>query len=456
MQSYFLETWGCQMNQHDSERLAGILEYEGLQPAASAEDADLVLLNTCSVREKPVRKLLGRIDILARLKRRPAIGVCGCVAQHEGSALLKRSKAVDFVLGPGQIGRLGEALRSLEQGQRGVFVGFDSPEDYNFGQIFRKAPTRGMVTVIEGCDEYCTYCIVPYTRGHEVSRKASDIISEVRALVSLGLREIELLGQTINSYSCPETSQTLADLLREIVEIEEVERVRFITSHPRHFGDHLIEVLAESAKLSRYLHLPVQSGADRILKKMNRKYTRQYYLDLVDRIRSVNPDINLSTDVIVGFPGESEDDFLQTLSLLEEVQFGQVFAFAFSPRPHTPAANYAGTLPDDVNKDRLHRLFELSDRISRSLNEGLIGQRLSVLIDGPSRKSPKDWQGRAEDNRVVNFPATGRERVGDIVAVEITAATTHSLVGRRPGSTATLPQKQPENTKKSARPAKGF
>ncbi len=440
MKTYIVETWGCQMNHHDSERLAGLLESEGLQEATTAMDADLVLLNTCSVREKPVRKILGRIQTLSRMRSpRPAIGVCGCVAQQEGEALLESAEAVDFVLGPGQVPRIGEALRCLRQGKRGVFIGFENPEDYNYAQIFRKDSTRGMVTIIEGCDEYCTFCIVPYTRGHEFSRPSSEILSEVRVLVSSGLREVELLGQTINAYRCPETGGGLAHLLRKILEISDLDRLRFITSHPRHFGEDLIEVLSDEPRLSRYLHLPFQSGSNRILKRMNRKYTREEYRDLIRRIRDRVPDINLSTDVIVGFPGESEEDFLQTLSLLEDIRFGQVFAFAYSPRPGTPAAKYRPKLPEDVALDRLHRLFTLTDGISRQLNEALVGSRMRVLIDGTSRKSESDWQGRGEDNRVINFPATGREKVGDIVEVEILQASAHSLVGRRPGSSPTLP-----------------
>jgi len=440
MKKYLVETWGCQMNHHDTERLEGLLRAEGMEEASSIEETDLVLLNTCSVREKPVRKLLGRIHEIARIRNpRPFIGVCGCVAQQEGEALLDSVRKVDFVLGPGQLPRIGEALRACRRGERGVFVGFENPEDYNFRQIFRKDSTRGMVTVIEGCDEYCTFCIVPYTRGHELSRSSDEILREIEVLIASGLREIELLGQTINAYHCPVTGIDLAGLLRRILRFEEISRLRFITSHPRHFDEGLIEVLAEHSRVSRYLHLPFQSGSNPILKRMNRKYTREFYLDLVARIRQAVPDINLSTDVIVGFPGEGEDDFIQTLALLEEIRFGQVFAFAYSPRPGTPAAKYPDAVPAEVSSQRLQRLFALTDRISRELNEELIGRKIRVLIDGPSRKSESDWQGRGEDNRVINFPATGREKIGDIVEVEILRASAHSLVGRRPGSTETLP-----------------
>lgn len=429
MNTFLVETWGCQMSSHDSERLEGLLRTKGMQPVSDPAMADLILLNTCSVREKPVQKILSRIGELERLPNRPKIGVCGCVAQQEGEGLLKQSPAVGFVLGPGQVGRVLEAVRFVEQGERATFLGFDADEDYNFKTIFRKSSTRGMVTVMEGCEEYCTFCVVPYTRGKERSRPASDITEEIRGLAATGVREFELLGQTINAYVCPRTGTRFADLLRTVAGLPGVDRLRFVTSQPRHFGPDLIEVLADKPNVSRYLHLPFQSGSNAILKRMNRKYTREAYLDLITDIRAAVPDINLSTDVIVGFPGETERDFLDSLELLERIRFGQVFAFAYSPRPNTPAAKYRDQVSEPEKKDRLHRLFELTDRISRELNRDLVGTVMSVLIDGTSRMSEQDWQGRGEDNRVVNFPATGRERIGDIVDVEITKAGPHSLYG---------------------------
>ncbi len=429
MRTFFIETWGCQMNRHDSEHLEGQLRARGLGPAAGPEAADLVLLNTCSVREKPVHKIVSRIGSLALLEPPPVIGVCGCVAQQEGEALLDRSQAVGFVLGPGQTGRLGDALRAVEQGRRVVLTGFDPESEYNFRTIFRTSSTRGMVTVIEGCDEYCTFCIVPYTRGRERSRHIEDILAEVRSLAQRGLKEVELLGQTINAYRCPATSKDFADLLEAVASVRGFDRVRFITSHPRHFTDRMIDVLAHHENVSRYLHLPFQAGSDRILKRMNRKYTRSQYVELVGRIRKAVPGISLSTDVIVGFPGESDDDFARTLELLEELRFGQVFAFAFSPRPGTPAARYSDDVSEAEKKQRLHRLFELTDQISLELNTELVDTVVSVLIDGPSRRSPNDWQGRGVDNRVVNFAKRGAERIGDLVDVRVLRATVHSLVG---------------------------
>jgi tRNA-2-methylthio-N6-dimethylallyladenosine synthase len=436
MRSFFIETWGCQMNHHDSEHLEGVLRHLGLEPAAEPSQADLVLLNTCSVREKPVQKILNRISVLSAGAEPPRIGVCGCVAEQEGEAMLRQSPTVAFVLGPGQIDRLGDAIVDVRNGRRPVLTDFDADREYNFEAIFRKSSTRGMVTVVEGCNEFCTFCIVPYTRGRERSRPMGQVLEEIRHLVQAGLKEVELLGQTINGYRCPEIGADFADLLEAVASVPGLDRVRYITSHPRHFGDRLVSVLARHDNLSRYLHLPFQAGSDSVLKRMHRKYTRAWYLNLVARIRDAVPDINLSTDVIVGFPGETEEDFLSSLELLERIRFGQVFGFAFSPRPNTPAARYPDQVAEEVKKDRLHRLFELTDRISLQLNEQLVGNTVSVLIDGESRRSADDWQGRGEDNRVVNFPKARAERIGDLVEVRITRAGPHSLYGtslRLPG-----------------------
>ena len=434
-----IETWGCQMNQHDSELIEGQLRQYGLSPVTAAEDADLVVLNTCSVRDKPVQKIISRIGYLAKQRPETIIGVCGCVAEQEAGSLLARSKAVRFVLGPGQTARIGEAVRAVEQGERPVLTGFDAEADYNFHTIFRKSTTRGMVTVIEGCNEFCTFCIVPYTRGREVSRPLEAVIDEVQSIAGDGIKEVELLGQTINAYRCPETGAGLAQLLEAVASVEGLLRVRFITSHPRHFGQDLIDVLAANRNVFRYLHLPIQSGSDAILKKMHRKYTRDEYLALVYRIRAVAPEINLSTDVIVGFPGESEDDFEDTMSVLTQVRFGQVYAFGYSPRPKTPAAQYKPEISDEIKSARLQRLFTASNQISLELNEELVGRVAQVLIDGESRRNPDHWQGRGEDNRVVNFPKCGREDVGDVVEVEIHRAGPHSLTGEIVGGAVRLP-----------------
>jgi len=439
MKTFFIETWGCQMNQHDSELIEGQLRQHGMSPAAAADEADLVILNTCSVREKPVHKIISRIGFLAKQRPETVIGVCGCVAEQEAGSLLNRSKTVGFVLGPGQTARIGEAVRAVEQGERPVLTGFDAEAEYNFHTIFRKSTTRGMVTVIEGCNEFCTFCIVPYTRGREVSRPLGSVVEEVRSIAGDGIKEVELLGQTINAYRCPETGAGLAGLLEAVASVEGLLRVRFITSHPRHFGQDLIDVLAANRNVFRYLHLPIQSGSDAILKKMHRKYSRDEYLALVDRIRAAAPEINLSTDVIVGFPGESEADFEDTMRVLTQVRFGQVYAFGYSPRPKTLAARYKPEISEEIKSARLQRLFAVSNQISLELNKEMVGRVAQVLIDGESRLSPDQWQGRGEDNRVVNFPKSGLEDVGDVVEVEIHRAGPHSLTGEIVGGAMRLP-----------------
>jgi tRNA-2-methylthio-N6-dimethylallyladenosine synthase len=296
-----------------------------------------------------------------------------------------------------------------------------------------------MVTVIEGCAQHCTFCVVPHTRGPEVSRPAAEILAEVHALVAAGTREVELLGQTINAYRCPDSGRSFAQLLDTVAPTGGLDRLRFVTSHPRFFDDALIETMARHRNVSRYLHLPVQAGSDRTLRRMARRYTRAQYLDLVARIRTVIPDVNLSTDVIVGFPGETEAEFQETLDLLARVRFGQVFGFVYSPRPHTSAARLSDPVPEPESRNRLHRLFELTDSISSELNSALVGRVLPVLIDGASRRSRSDWQGRSEDNRVVNFPRRAGEQVGDIVQVLITRAGAHSLVGEIPAPESTSP-----------------
>jgi len=439
MKTYFVETWGCQMNQHDTELIEGQLRLHGLLPAPAAQEADLVVLNTCSVRDKPVHKIISRIGYLAKHNPTINIGVCGCVAEQEAGALLDRSRSVGFVIGPGQTARIGEAVRAMSQGERPVLTGFDAEAEYNYHTIFRKSTTRGMITVIEGCNEFCTFCIVPYTRGREVSRPLNLVLDEVGSLAEEGIKEVELLGQTINAYRCPDSGADLAQLLESVASVDGLLRVRFITSHPRHFSQDLINVIANHRNVFRYLHLPIQSGSDAILERMHRRYTRAEYLALVDRIRDAAPDINLSTDVIVGFPGESESDFEDTMSVLAQIRFGQVYAFGFSPRPKTPAARYQPEISEKVKSSRLQNLFALSNQISLELNEALIGGVAQVLIDGESRRDADHWQGRGEDNRVVNFPKCGREEIGDLVDVKIQRAGPHSLAGTIVAGAVRLP-----------------
>lgn len=432
--SYYVETWGCQMNVLDSQHLTGVLEHRGLLPSGDPSTADVVLLNTCSVREKAVQKVLSRLGELQQLRQRvglpKVVGLCGCVAEQEGARLLARSRVLSFVLGPGKFTQLPGLLDEVEAGGRPVVQGFaGSQRDYDSDLIVRRTGARQLVTAIHGCDQHCTFCVVPYTRGREVSRPLADIASEVRRLVGNGAREITLLGQTINAYRCPTSGADLADLLAAVAAIEGLWRAQFITSHPAFFTPRLIEVLGVS-RLGTYLHLPFQAGSDRVLRLMHRRYTSSQYRDLIAAIRAAAPLLTLSTDVIVGFPGESEEDFQETLRLVEEIRFGQLYGFIYSPRPRTPASRYPHPVPREVAGERLERLFQLQGEIQLALNQGLIGSTVEVLVDGPAKRGAL-WHGRGADNRVVNMPPWEGIGEGQLARVTILAATAHALFGER-------------------------
>ena len=433
LQSYFVETWGCQMNELDSRYLEGILQARGLCPAADAGAAEVVLLNTCAVREKAVHKVLSRLGELERSRHatgKPAlVGLCGCVAEQDGARLLARSRVLGFVLGPGRIGQLGAALDAAAAGERVSALGFTGGRDWDSAAIARGGRARQLVTVVHGCNQHCTFCVVPYTRGHEESRILVDIVNEINNLQKFETREITLLGQTVNAYRCPATGADFADLLEAVCAIDAPWRVQFLTSHPKYFTDKLIRTLAGLPRLGRYLHVPFQAGSDAVLRRMHRGYTRGEYLDMAARLRAARPDITLSTDVIVGFPGEGDDDFEQTLAIIERVRFGQLYGFIFSPRPRTPAARYEGRVPRAVAGDRLERVFALQGAIQLELNQALIGRSVEVLVDGPARRGATLWQGRGDDNRVVNFPAWPGIAAGMLTRLTISGATAHALLG---------------------------
>jgi tRNA-2-methylthio-N6-dimethylallyladenosine synthase len=440
-QSYFVETWGCQMNELDSRYLEGILQSRGLRPAAAAGEAEVVLLNTCAVRDKAVHKVLSRLGELDRARRttgRPnVVGLCGCVAEQEGARLLARSRVLAFVLGPGRIGQLGMALDAAMAGERVTALGFTGGRDWDSAAIARGGRARQLVTVVHGCNQHCTFCVVPYTRGHETSRPLVDILNEINSLAEFNAAEITLLGQTVNAYRCPSTGADFADLLESVCAIEGPWRIQFLTSHPRYFTDKLIRTMAALPRLGRYLHLPFQAGSDAVLRRMHRGYTRQEYVDLVAHVRAALPEVALSTDVIVGFPGESEADFEATLAIVSELQFAQLYGFVFSPRPRTPAARYPDRVPDEVARERIGRLFAVQNGIQLALNQRLIGRTVEVLVDGPAKRGERLWSGRSDDNRVVNFPAWDGVREGELVAVEIAGASAHALFGeRRTGASA--------------------
>ncbi|HEX8169509.1 MAG TPA: tRNA (N6-isopentenyl adenosine(37)-C2)-methylthiotransferase MiaB [Thermoanaerobaculia bacterium] len=425
--TFFIETWGCQMNELDTERLSGGLKLRGYRRVEDESQASLILLNTCSVRDKAEQKVFSRLGRLRELKRETGarVGVCGCVAQQEGERILERAPWVDFVMGPGNVGYLDEVL---EQGRK-LAVEFPEDRRYDHVAIDRTSPTKAWVTIIEGCNKNCTFCIVPTTRGREVSRRFDDVLGEVRTAVASGRMEIELLGQTVNAYRCPESARDFGALLRAVAEIEGVVRLRFTTSHPAEVNDSMIAAMRDHANISRYLHLPVQSGSSRILRRMKRLYTREKYLETIARIREVIPEIHFSTDLIVGFPGETEEDFQETLSLIEEVNYGSLFAFKYSPRPGTPSLRIGEPVDDAVASERLQRLFDLHERMKRERLESYRGRVVPVMVEGPSRHDPSMLSGRTDDYWVVNFRGDLATPLGSILGVRIDAAQHHTLRG---------------------------
>ena len=427
VQSFFIETWGCQMNDLDTQRLSGQLKVLGWERTDDEAAADLILLNTCSIRNKAEQKVFSRLGRLRSLKetRGTKFGVCGCVAQQEGEAILKRVPWVDFVMGPGSVGQIGEIL----EGSRRVALGFPEDRRYDYESIERPSAIRAQVTIIEGCNKNCTFCVVPTTRGREVSRTAPSIVAEVEHAVRTGRVEIELLGQTVNAYRCPDTGASFGDLLRLVASVEGVLRLRFITSHPADVDRRMIEAMRDHENICRFLHLPAQSGSNRVLRRMKRLYTRERYLQVIDEIRSEMPDMRFSGDFIVGFPGETEDDFSETLSLIESVQYGSLFAFCYSPRPGTAAPRLGDPVPEDVSGDRLGRLLSRQENIERVVLDGYVGKVRQVLFEGPSKLDGVVMSGKTDDNWTVNFLSRDSFPVGSMLEVLITEAQHHTLRG---------------------------
>ena len=439
MTKVFIRTFGCQMNEYDSGKIADVLAAsEGAVLADSAEDADIVLFNTCSVREKAQEKVfheLGRVRLLKCERPHMVIGVGGCVASQEGAAIVARAPYVDVVFGPQTLHRLPELIaRHRREGRSVVDVSFPEIEKFDSLPDSRVEGTAAYVSVMEGCSKFCTYCIVPYTRGDEMSRPFADVLAEVEALTARGVREITLLGQNVNAYrgelekDADAGTADLALLIETIAAMSAVERIRYTTSHPCEMDQRLIDVYRRVPKLVSHLHLPVQSGSDRILAAMKRGYTTLEYKSLVRKLRAARPDISLSTDFIVGFPGETDDDFERTMKLIDEVAFDASFSFIFSPRPGTPAAEMADTTPAEVKTARLMRLQKRIEELALAVSQGMVGSVQRVLVEGRAKKDARELAGRTDNNRVVNFP--GAERlIGNFATVRITAALPHSLRG---------------------------
>lgn len=432
--TFWIETWGCQMNELDTQRMAGQLMQSGMLPTRNVEDADIILLNSCSVREKAEHKVFSQLGRYRRFKAdhpELLIGLCGCVAQQVGETALDRNPDLDFVLGPARVGELSQILARRQPGERIVATGFPAERQFDIDSISRVGTYKGMVTVIEGCDKNCTFCIVPFTRGPERCRPIEEIVSEVEHLVDYGFLEIELLGQTVNHWRQPNGDWDFADLLDRVAKIPGVQRLRFVTSYPRDFSPRMVEQFARHANICPYLHLPVQSGSDRILKRMGRGYTVGAFKDLVGQLRQARPDLALSTDLIVGFPGETEGDFEQTRLLVEETGFASIYAFKYSPRPGTAAVQLPDPVDDSIASRRLQKLLQVQESIQRRLNEQLVGSEMDVLVTGWSQQ-PQLQSGRTACHRIVHFPAEpATHPLGSIAPIVIEKANPHSLLGRQ-------------------------
>jgi tRNA-2-methylthio-N6-dimethylallyladenosine synthase len=429
----YIKTYGCQMNVYDSERMVEAMGGQGYVETKSPDDADMILLNTCHIREKAAEKVyseLGRFKGLKADKPDLKIGVAGCVAQAEGEEIMRRQPLVDLVVGPQSYHRLPEMERKTRQGEKALDTDF--PEEDKFEKLKqRPRASRGptaFLTVQEGCDKFCAFCVVPYTRGAEVSRPADRILAEARDLVERGVREITLLGQNVNAYhgASPNGDMTLAQLIWQLDKIDGLERIRFTTSHPNDMQDDLIEAHGTCAKLMPYLHLPVQAGSDRILKRMNRSHTAESYIRLIERIRAARPDLLLSGDFIVGFPEETEEDFQATLDLIEEVRYGTAYSFKYSPRPGTPAAERAQVDPAEAD-DRLQRLQALLKRQQREVQDSMVGREVGVLFEKPGRQDGQ-MVGKSDYLHAVHVRGEGIQ-VGDLKRVRIVSSGANSLAG---------------------------
>jgi tRNA-2-methylthio-N6-dimethylallyladenosine synthase len=430
----YIETYGCQMNEHDSERMLRLLEGFHYTETKEASQADLILINTCSVREKPEHKVYSALGRFKKLKERrgTVIGVAGCVAQQEGERMLDRVPYLDLVIGTHAIPMLAQLLERIEvSGQRVCETRFDRSGEYLKTLLPEKtlAKVKSYVTIMQGCDHFCSFCIVPYVRGRERSRPSWEILEEIRHLAEMGVKEVFLLGQNVNGYGKGlEGEVNFPSLLERVNEIEGIERIRFTTSHPADLSDALTQDFSKLEKLCGHVHLPFQSGSDRILKAMHRGYTRESYLERIERLKEVCPSIAITADVIVGFPGEEEEDFKETLDLMEKVKFDDLFSFKYSPRKGTRAAQLQDQVEEEVKQDRLSILQKIQRKITFERNQASEGQVEEVLVEGRSKQSDQDVTGRTRSNKIVNFPGD-MNLAGKLVSVKILKAYPHSLRG---------------------------
>jgi len=433
----FIKTFGCQMNEYDSARMADVLRAtDGLEQTSDPADADVILFNTCSVREKAQEKVFSDLGVVRELKlARPdiVIGVGGCVASQEGAAIVRRAPYVDVVFGPQTLHRLPQLIRARRAtGRSQVDISFPEIEKFDHLPPPRVAGAQAFVSIMEGCSKYCSFCVVPYTRGEEVSRPFDDVLTEVADLADQGVREVTLLGQNVNAYRGTVAGGEAADfalLLEYVAEVPGIERLRYTTSHPKEFTQRLMDAYGRNRRLVSHVHLPVQSGSDRVLAAMKRGYTALEYKSIVRRLRSVRPDISITSDFIVGFPGETEADFEQTMKLVQDVGFDASYSFVYSPRPGTPATNLDDPVPHATKLEWLKRLQTRIDAQAGAISERMIGSVQRVLVEGSSRKKNDELAARTDNNRIVNFAGQPR-LIGQFVDVEITAAMPHTLRGR--------------------------
>jgi len=432
----YIKTFGCQMNEYDSGKMADVLRAShGLEQTVDPGEADMILFNTCSVREKAQEKVfhdLGRVKHLKRQRPEILIGVGGCVASQEGAAIIARAPYVDFVFGPQTLHRLPELIEARRStGKPQVDISFPEVEKFDRLPPARVEGATAFVSIMEGCSKYCTFCVVPYTRGEEVSRRFEDVLTEVAELAAQGVREVTLLGQNVNAFRGPAEDDEIADfaqLLEYVAEIPGIDRIRYTTSHPREFTARLIDTYRAVPKLVSHVHLPVQSGSDRVLAAMKRGYTVLEYKSIVRRLRAARPAVSISSDFIIGFPGESDEDFAATMKLVDDVGFDSSFSFIYSPRPGTPAAEFSDDTSHETKLARLQALQQKIEEQARAISAALVGTTQRILVDGASRRNPGELAGRTDNNRVVNF-AGSKDLIGDFVDVAITAALPHSLRG---------------------------
>jgi tRNA-2-methylthio-N6-dimethylallyladenosine synthase len=438
----YVKTFGCQMNEYDSDKMVDVLgSAEGLVRTDTPEDADVILFNTCSVREKAQEKVfsdLGRVRALKEANPNLVIGVGGCVASQEGAAIISRAPYVDLVFGPQTLHRLPAMInKRRETGRPQVDISFPEIEKFDHLPPAKVEGPTAFVSIMEGCSKFCSYCVVPYTRGDEVSRPLPDVLAEIAGLADQGVREVTLLGQNVNAYRGPfgDGSEEVADfatLIEYVADLPGIERIRYTTSHPKEFTQRLIDIYAKVPKLVNHLHLPVQHGSDRVLMAMKRGYTVLEYKSIVRKLRAIRPDLSLSTDVIVGFPGETEADFDKLMALVDEMRYDTSYSFIYSPRPGTPAASLSDDTPHEVKLRRLQKLQATIEENVFAISKSMLGKTERVLVEGPSRKDPSELSGRTENNRVVNFPApisSHARLIGQMIDIEINHAYPHSLRG---------------------------